>query len=476
MQGYPRKKGHLILPAVESWGTNMNILKDPPKSIHTRRIDKALDSNIINELIDGSGDRVNEMIKVYARGVNPMVSVSYNNVGNNGGQNIPNGNNIVNGSLQNTRVTQNSAPLTYKILDEGAFRPPIRSQYDLLPLSRLPRTHIEDTMTSKSFIDWEKSRPIPPPLTKTVELKQLLQAYQPIPKKIVNIEKPLELNFKMLDKINDKHINISADAGKSTLDKFDRDNWDSEKHIEKIMLDTWAETNKNQTKVANLENINMSTDKYIHDVLPSWAETNKNQTKVANLEDINMDTDKYIHDVLPSWAETNKNQTKVANLEDINMDTDKYIQNALQYEIKSGSEMKPGKTFIGDMGEPLLNNKMITTNVYSNKNDSRVNKNILHENELVYDKNIPSYDMNTQQLLSGTQSFNSMNLNSRTYERVYNLDKGSFEMKPTIPSKNREEMKVRTGNSERDKMREFVNEQQFSRNKVFGNENFINRF
>ena len=30
----------VTLPSVETWGTNMNILRDPPKSIYTRKIDK----------------------------------------------------------------------------------------------------------------------------------------------------------------------------------------------------------------------------------------------------------------------------------------------------------------------------------------------------------------------------------------------------------------------------------------------------
>ena len=32
--------GKATLPSVDTWGTNMNILKDPPKSIQTRRIDR----------------------------------------------------------------------------------------------------------------------------------------------------------------------------------------------------------------------------------------------------------------------------------------------------------------------------------------------------------------------------------------------------------------------------------------------------
>ena len=74
------------LPSVESWGTNMNILKDPPKGLYTRRIDKVGDTQEITIDIDGAGDRICEMINVYGRGINQMVGVNYGNNGTNGGR------------------------------------------------------------------------------------------------------------------------------------------------------------------------------------------------------------------------------------------------------------------------------------------------------------------------------------------------------------------------------------------------------
>ena len=32
--------GKITLPSVESWGQNNSLLKDPPKSLYTRKIDK----------------------------------------------------------------------------------------------------------------------------------------------------------------------------------------------------------------------------------------------------------------------------------------------------------------------------------------------------------------------------------------------------------------------------------------------------
>lgn len=113
--------GKTTLPSVESWNTNMNIMKDPPRSIHTRKIDRVGETSAITSAVDESGDRFCEAINYYARGQNPMVSVSY-------GQ----------GQRSSTQ-----AFLPYRVVRDGAFRPPIWSQEDLLPLSRMPRIWTE---------------------------------------------------------------------------------------------------------------------------------------------------------------------------------------------------------------------------------------------------------------------------------------------------------------------------------------------
>lgn len=109
------------LPSVEMWNTNMNILRDPPKGIFTRRKDKVGDTQQILLQQDDAGSRINEFISVYAKNVNPMVGVSYNNYGN---------------SQRSGGGRSTQATLPYKI---DVVRPPILSQYDLQPLSRLPR-------------------------------------------------------------------------------------------------------------------------------------------------------------------------------------------------------------------------------------------------------------------------------------------------------------------------------------------------
>lgn len=146
--------GKATLPSVEVWNGNFDIVKDPPSGIHTRRIIKVGENNDLLHWNDDSGSRINEMINVYARGNNPMVSVQYSNHGNtgNGMMGISGG---TSGSSMTGLTTSGGGKLPYRIMNEGAFRPPILRQEDLLPLSRLPRT-TTSMMSKRCRVDQTK--------------------------------------------------------------------------------------------------------------------------------------------------------------------------------------------------------------------------------------------------------------------------------------------------------------------------------
>jgi hypothetical protein len=132
----------VTLPSVESWGANMNILKDPPKSITTRKIDKVFQNMNIVEEIDRSGDRIQDAINIYARGVNPSVAVSYSNYGTNGGQNrLASGKSGKITACSNSNNKFSNATLPYKSMNAGAFRPPVIPWTQKFPYSRLPTVY-----------------------------------------------------------------------------------------------------------------------------------------------------------------------------------------------------------------------------------------------------------------------------------------------------------------------------------------------
>lgn len=114
------RKAGLTLPSV----TGVNILRDPPKSIHTRKHEPVNVGDVLEKVRENK-DRLSENVRYYPTGVNPMVSVSYANRG--GGSNVT--------SLSSLGMAHNP----YKVVKDGAFRPPMFRQEDLLPLSRQKR-------------------------------------------------------------------------------------------------------------------------------------------------------------------------------------------------------------------------------------------------------------------------------------------------------------------------------------------------
>ena len=213
---YPRRTA--TLPSVESWGTNMNILKDPPKSIHTKKKDKVGDTQEYTLMLAASGDRITENIQVYPRGVNPMVSVSYGNQGMNGGQNRQSGGTpgtrSRNSFNRNNNNTGTKMPYNIQV-----FRPPVWTQFDLLPLSRLPRrwTYAFANPSMPTYVnqskchnkDWKRA------------VKNEMIRSSARPTAIYKLEKPLQ-SFKIDNAITDKRIKIPGSSGLRFLDRSEQ--------------------------------------------------------------------------------------------------------------------------------------------------------------------------------------------------------------------------------------------------------------
>ncbi len=51
-----KTRAKVTLPSVTDWGTSNNIIRDPPKSIMTRKKDKVGDTSLITAEVDGSYD------------------------------------------------------------------------------------------------------------------------------------------------------------------------------------------------------------------------------------------------------------------------------------------------------------------------------------------------------------------------------------------------------------------------------------
>ena len=319
--------GKATLPSVETWGNNMNILRDPPKSIFTRKIDKVGETSDITQMIDNSGDRACEAILPYARGVNPMVGISYDNYGNNGGQKSGNVNqaglNVNGGSAK-------QAFLPYRIMDKGAFRPPVRDQRDLLPLSRLPRI-ATSSYTQPGFADFSKKMVCQSDTGdeyRSIKSDGLMLKGCVRPTATYQLEVPIVENYEVKYVIKNP-VQVSGFSGIQPTAKFNGEIGQPVKIIENPLRPDLNINNRGEN-TKQIE-VDFDTDKYTHEVLHTNMTVNQ-RADYTKLSELNFDTDKYTHEVLHSNVGVNKSQNiSVTPIEDI-YNTSQGIRNAINID------------------------------------------------------------------------------------------------------------------------------------------------
>lgn len=266
------------LPSVETWGNNMNILRDPPKSITTRKIDKVGQTSEITQMIQESGDRSCEAIMTYARGVNPMVAVSYSNYGTNGGQRV-------NGQLTGGNVTcrgqgnsGTQAFLPYRIMNGGAFRPPARTQRELLPLSRLPRAWTS-SFTQPGFTDYSKKAMCPSSAEKTAGVKadsEMLHACGR-PTATYKIETPISEPFEVRYVIKNP-TQVEAFSGVKSQAQIQVSVGDATQQIIGTPLHAKADMNMGGSHIQkDIDLSHLDTERYTHDALHAEAPSNRSK-------------------------------------------------------------------------------------------------------------------------------------------------------------------------------------------------------
>jgi hypothetical protein len=287
--------GVVTLPSVEGWGTNMNILRDPPKSIMTRRINKVGETSSLTELVDESGDRACEGISVYARGVNPSVSVDYGNNGNNGGQR--GGGAFFTGSMSGggdhigtsgNVIGSGQAYLPYRVGRDGSFRPPVQSPFNLLPLSRMPRTNTK-AFTQPGFIDFSKKMVCPGGKYKEIKEDTINTYIRPTATYKIEtpIVEPFEVKYVIKNPV--KFDNQAGVSGTRTRDLTIQDIHEPTNGINKTPLHSeniYANYGSGET-VRYVDNSHLDTERYIQDRLHSSVQTKRSKSiQITPIEDI----------------------------------------------------------------------------------------------------------------------------------------------------------------------------------------------
>ena len=262
--------GKITLPSIESWGTNMSLLKDPPKSLFTRRVKKVGQTSDITAMIDDATDRACETIRQYSRGVNPSVSVQYNN------SKAMNGNTFQSGN--------NQAFLPYRIARDGAFRAPVRTQYDLLPLSRQPRIWTS-SFSNPGFADFSKKAINQGTAETTREVRNSTLNVSARPTAVYKIATPLDKPYEVKYVIQPT-LQKSAQTQIRTTDRTVQNVLEPTKEINKNINHAFAQSNvSDNNKFINKNRLN--TDKYIQDTNAHSVDTIKgsNYIQIGSLDD-----------------------------------------------------------------------------------------------------------------------------------------------------------------------------------------------
>jgi len=393
--------GKVTLPSVDTWGSNMEIQRDPPKAIYTRKIDKVGETSEITQMIQESGDRFGEAVMVYARGVNPMVGVSYDNNGNNGGQRS--GGALSAGMVAGGGNSGKQSFLPYRVMNAGAFRPPILDQRDLLPLSRLPRVWTS-AYTQPGFADFSKKAMFPGSDLDTQGVRKptdTLKAYAR-PTAVYQLQTPVVEPFEVKYVIKNP-LHVSGFSGIDPHAKFNGQLGDPSKQIVDEPLRPEVHLNYSGQKVDG--EATLDTEKYTHTPLQGEYSSNASRNiQSTSIEELyRMDT-----------ADKTKEQLKISyTAPQSSYDKVEYMHQDLELERR-------------------LPEHQARTN--TGRNDRYQNPHQDSSSERIYTANRPSPSITTN--VGGYQRTEDMN---REYHLRPTINPGSFEgtqSKPQVYQEN----------------------------------------
>jgi hypothetical protein len=422
--------GKATLPSVETWENSMNVLKDPPKSIQTKQYNNhILLTSEITQMIQDSGDRANEAILVYPRGVNPFVDVSYDNYGNNGGQRR--GNKSAAGLVDGSTNSGKQSYLPYRIMQGGAFRPPARDQRELLPLSRLPRVWTS-SFTQPGFADFTKKLQTPIDNEKGTKKPSDVLRWSVRPTMTYKLESPIVENYEVKNVIK-KVLQVPTTSGIQPQQKY---NGEIGEPVKQIISEP------RRTDI----NLNMGAS---------------HMQKDAELD--HMNTHKYTHEVLHGDNNTNLSyNVQVTPIDELfSINTSNTIKNhtGIYYDTAQSSFSK--QNYIHDD----LNLERRLPYYEGRTNDGHnIHKNSFEEQpERILMPNRPAVEATT----SFRGQFGTDNMN-REYNLKPTLNIGSFDSIPTMPSTDRENI-LQDFDTDRTRMRQRIYDMQHDRNTNIGN-------
>ena len=332
-------------------------------------------------MIEESDGRSSEAIQVYARGVNPFVSVSYDNAGNNGGRTYGG---IVEGGGR-------SAKLPHRIMQDGAFRPPVLLQQDLLPLSRLPRT-ITNAFSNAGFTDFSRKLRTCGTAENTKEVKKNTLKTSVRPTAVYRIEKQAEKPFEVKYVIQPS-IKNSVSSGVRTMDITQR-NWGTPtKEINNDLLRPTA-----HSAVSNVQHVNnneFNSDRFLQENLSYPAHSNI--SSIGHVNNNELESGRFLQDTLVHTGHSNI--SSIGHVDNNEFNSDRFLQENLSYPVSS--KVSSIGHYSGDIqmdtGRFVQQDPLVysgSTNVSSNARNTSSIENMFDSSNMPVHNDIIHYNLN----------------------------------------------------------------------------------
>jgi hypothetical protein len=427
----------VTLPSVESWGTNMNILRDPPKSIFTRKIDKVNATQEIERMTEQSiDDRYCENIQIYPRGVNPSVSVSYSNYGNNGGKlmHFGKGNKLYGGSdtgsagdgynqsgsaWEGCSVTNGNtmAKYPYRIDLDGDFRPPVMTQSDLAPLSRTSR-NVTNLYTNPLAPIWKDRNTCDETNYKRATRPEILNTQVQAtschylgPTASADTRNLSQANVNKM--INEGMVNTNVEVNKFQNVHIQQDSQIPQRGIQNIQTTEMSGVRNTLLHGKDTADANqISTEQYISN--PLNVDVHSKFTELANISLADMNDNNFkLRENLNIAAQTNKYQSQMGNISEMSDNAVKTrdITNIEGYTNKSQKQTAT----IDNIATPMRLKEQLNQTVVTNQQGDHM-KNNYNTDELKLERNTPATNV------AGVISGDSLKQAHHIYDQTYHIE------------------------------------------------------
>lgn len=420
---YPKsaiKGAGLTLPSIEGGLGTLNILRDPPRGIHTRYIEKVSDTNQLVKTIDASGDRICEAINKFARGIDPMVSVSYSNNGTNGGQMRDTW-----GSGKQGIASIGQSYYPHRIMRDGEFRPPIIPPQSLLPLSRQPRLpeSYQTNAGSELTVVQNLSSCANTDTMKHIRKELLQMCLQP--KSIFNIEQTPTETVDVKYSIQSDKPNVVAET--NLYDPTTVVNSEP-KYPERGIVENKRtipiHTNTNDMSMEPVFRNDGPEKGVVDNRVYAEGRTNKYDNTVFSMERNERPERGILNEKTYSQTFANKNDTSRYKL-DVNYVPGKEIKaTLLEGSLRTNQTDSNIQSHISDFQgcQPISLNQPVYTNMKSNTRGVEQQK-YMHSEQTLRNK-LPSHNVSTNRMNSGIDM--NGQLVSRDYHLPERADRGGF--------------------------------------------------